>query len=255
MADRKPNVPVEPPEERKVPFLLLVVVTIASLVLSDMPVFSIIYSPIQTFTTALHEIGHALFCSLTGGSVTGMTIVSDGAGHGGLTFGLGGSHFIYGQTGYLGTTLFGCIMLWLGRRQSFTRPVLVGLGVLLLASVFFYMMPGLYNKPEYSGQIMSSMVIGVLMAAALFAGAKWLPLQVASLVLLFLGVQTALNALHDIVVLAQITLGMHGPASFSDATNMAQETGIPAIVWSFFWGLSSLAMLGMTIKLAYGKGK
>ena len=67
--------------------------------------------------------------------------------------------------------------------------------------------------------------------------------------------QTALNALHDIVVLAQITLGMHGPASFSDATNMAQETGIPAIVWSFFWGLSSLAMLGMTIKLAYGKGK
>lgn len=255
MADRIPQKPVEPPEEKKIPFLLLVVVTIASLVLQDMPVFNIIYSPIQYFTTALHEIGHAIFCTLSGGSVLGMTIVSDGAGHGGLTFGLGGSHFLYGQTGYLGTTFFGCIMLWLGRRQSFTRPVLVGLGVLLLAAVFFYMMPGLYNKPQYAGQIWSSMIVGVLMAAALFAGAKWLPLQVASLVLLFLGVQTALNALHDIVVLAQITLGWHGQASFSDATNMAQETGIPAFLWSLFWGLSSLAMLGMTIKLAYGKGK
>ncbi|MBK8225064.1 MAG: M50 family metallopeptidase [Candidatus Obscuribacter sp.] len=150
----------------KMPFLLLAVITIASLALSDMPVFSFIYSPIEYFTTALHEIGHALACSATGGSVSGMTIVSDGQGHGGLTFCQGGTHFIFGQTGYLGTTAFGCLLIIIGRHRSMTRPLLFMLAGLLTFAVFFYMMPAL-TMGNYAAQAMMSMVVGLVMAAAL----------------------------------------------------------------------------------------
>lgn len=242
---------MEPVENKgKLPFAVVVLITILSLALSDLPIFSVIYSPIEYFTTALHEIGHALACSATGGSVMGLTIVSDGAGHGGLTFCSGGNHFIFGQTGYLGTTAFGCLLLFLGRKESMTRPLLYALAGLLIFAVFFYMLPTL-TIAQHAQQGMLSMVVGCIMAAALVAAARLLPLRAASLLLAFLSVQTALNALYDILVLAQITLGMHGQAGFSDATNMAAETGIPAFFWSLFWGLSSLAMLFLTIKAAY----
>jgi hypothetical protein len=32
---------------------------------------------------------------------------------------------------------------------------------------------------------------------------------------------------------------------------MASDTGIPAFFWSLFWGLSSIAMLFLTVKAAY----
>lgn len=236
----------------KMPFLLLAVITIASLALSDMPVFSFIYSPIEYFTTALHEIGHALACSATGGSVSGMTIVSDGQGHGGLTFCQGGTHFIFGQTGYLGTTAFGCLLIIIGRHRSMTRPLLFLLAGLLTFAVFFYMMPAL-TMGNYAAQAMMSMVVGLVMAAALAAAGKWLPAPMAALLVMFLAVQTALNALYDILVLAQISIGMHGASAFTDATNMARDTGIPAFLWSLGWGLSSIVMLALTIKFAYGK--
>lgn len=242
---------MEPAESKgKMPFAVVILITVLSLALSDLPLFNVIYSPIEYFTTALHEIGHALACSATGGSVSGLTIVSDGAGHGGLTFCSGGVPFVFSQTGYLGTTFFGCLLLFLGRRENLTRPLLVGLAVLLIFSVFFYMMPTL-TMPRYAQQGMLSMVVGGLMAAALLAAARFLPLRAASFLLAFLAVQTALNALYDILVLAQISLGMHGQSSFTDATNMANDTGIPAFFWSLFWGLSSIAMLFLTVKAAY----
>jgi hypothetical protein len=66
-------------------------------------------------------------------------------------------------------------------------------------------------------------------------------------------VQISLNALTDVVWLIQISAGMVGAHSFSDATNMAQLTGVPAVVWSIWWGVASLGMLILTLRLAYRK--
>ncbi len=64
---------------------------------------------------------------------------------------------------------------------------------------------------------------------------------------------TTMKNPDDILVLAQISIGMHGASAFTDATNMARDTGIPAFLWSLGWGLSSIVMLALTIKFAYGK--
>lgn len=244
--------PITPPA--RTPLLLVIAFALISLFLSDLPGLSLIFVPVQYFTTALHEIGHALACNATGGSVTGMTIVSDGQGHGGLTYCLGGQSLIFGQTGYLGTTLFGCLMLWLSSYQSATRPLLVFLAVLIGFAALVYMTPAL-AMAQHSGQALSSILVGGALCAALLLTARFASLPVASLVVLFLAVQTALNALSDIGVLIQLTLGIYGVASFSDATNMAAETHIPAVIWSLGWGITSVFLLFITLRLVYGKAQ
>ncbi len=234
--------------------ILVIVFALVSLFMSELPVLSIIFVPVQYFTTALHEIGHALACNATGGSVTGMTIVSDGQGHGGLTYCLGGQSLIFGQTGYLGTTLFGCLMLWLSSYQKATRGLLGFMAVLLAFAALVYINPALATDTN-NQQATVSMVVALVMAGALFMAARFAPLQIASLVVLFLSVQTALNALSDIGVLIQLNLGLYGVASFSDATNMAKQTHIPAIIWSLGWGITSVFLLFVTLRRVYGKAK
>ena len=216
--------------------------------------FYLVMVPIEFLDTVLHEMGHALFCVATGGTVHGLTIVGDGAGHAGLTFTSGGIPFIYNQTGYLGTTLFGCLMLWLGRGRAACRAVLIALG-LLIAVVSLLFMTRTLNQAAYANQAVGSIFTGLALAAALIlAGAK-LSDRLAQYLLLFLGVQISLGAVNDVIWLAKLSLGMVGSYGFTDATNQAQLTHLPAAFWSVLWAVLSLLMLFFTLKLAYGSSR
>jgi hypothetical protein len=247
-----PAGPNAPQTADKAPFLLIVVLAIVSMFLAHQPIAALILTPVQFLDTNLHELGHAIFCVLTGGSVHGLTIVGDGDGHAGLTFGSGGIPFIYDQTGYLGTTMFGCLMLYFGRYRHNARAVLMVLGALVgIASVFF--MVHTFGMANYNQAALYSIGLALAMAAALFFAGLKLNDALAHYLLLFLAVQISFNALTDIVWLVQIEAGMVGQHSFSDATNMAQLTHIPAVFWSIWWGVASLGMILLTLKAAYRK--
>jgi hypothetical protein len=229
---------------------LVILFTVASFCMLELPFVGLILKPVAVFVTALHELGHALACILTGGTVSGLTIVSDGEGHAGLTFCQGGISFIYNQTGYLGASFFGCLMLWLGKYASRAKATLIGLGLLIGVGSIVFMAQTMFMQGGAT-QGLLSVLVGLGMAAVLlFAGVKFSP-GAAHLLLLFLAVQTALNALTDVKFLIELSLGFYNTTSFSDATNMQQLTGIPASLWSIFWGLASLAMLGLTLKWTY----
>src|SRR5271170_495087 len=94
--------------------LILVSLTLASMVLWQAPIASWILGPVGIFVTTLHEMSHALVCIATGGTVSGLTIVPDSSGHGGVTLCKGGNPFLYVQAGYLGTAFWGCLFIILG---------------------------------------------------------------------------------------------------------------------------------------------
>jgi len=229
---------------------LIVLLALASLFVSHQPLGALLLTPVEFLATNLHELGHALFCVLTGGTVYGLTICSDGEGHAGLTFGAGGIPFIYDQTGYLGCTLFGCLLLYFGRLRQNARAVLMTLGVLVgIGSAFFIVHT--FGMANYGQAALYSLGLALGMGGVLiFAGLK-LNATLAHYLLLFLAVQISLNALTDVVWLIQISAGMVGAHSFSDATNMAQLTGVPAVVWSIWWGLASIGMIFFTLRLIY----
>jgi len=227
-------------------------VTFLSIILSHMPGLNWLFTPVNLFTTAVHEMGHALVCVATGGSVHGLTIVSDGSGHGGLTFCLGGAPFLYTQAGYLGSAFFGCVLIYLSQFPRVAKALLGAMGLsMAFATIFF--VTGALAVPGHFLQGLASLACAALMSGLLIWGSLKLPAGPANLLVLFLAVQTALNSLTLIGDLIAISCGLVGYGGFSDASNMASLTMIPAPVWSIFWGVLSLAMVTFTLWFTYGK--
>lgn len=127
---------------------------------------NLVLYPLQTFTTGLHEFGHALMTLLTGGTVTGLTMVPDGEGAGGLTFHMGGTGWLVSSAGYLGAAFFGSLLIFLGRKEEHAKAVLKVLGIVFGVCCLAFVIPGL-GDARHGGEALSSLGIGLAIAAGL----------------------------------------------------------------------------------------
>jgi hypothetical protein len=230
-------------------FWMLIGLNALFMFITQYPLVSLITVPLNTFVTTLHELGHAVACVATLGDVKGLTIVSDGNGHGGLTFCQDGVRWLVSPAGYLGATLFGCLLLLLAKTQERARSVLFALSVIVGITTLAFMTQSLIHGVDVY-QSLASIAAGALICAGLFLATKLGP-RLAHLVLLILAGQTALNALSSAFLLVALTVGIIPSASFSDATNMAQITGVPAAIWSLLWGGISAVAVYQTLKRVY----
>ena len=226
-------------------------IAVLSLFFAQMPIVGLLLAPVTQFTTMIHELSHAIVCIATGGFVTGLTIVGDGAGHGGITNCQAGMPFFYTQAGYLGTAVFGSLLIFIGQYPRISKYILIFLGI-AVAAASLILIGGNVFATGLAG--VGSFLWGAAMSAFLiFCGVKLKP-HTANLLLVFLGIQTAMNSFVGISYLVQLYMGMTpSTAAWSDATNMETMTHIPAVVWSIFWFLSSIVMLTFTIWHTYGK--
>jgi Peptidase M50B-like len=224
-------------------------IAILSILLANAPGVSLLMTPVNQFVIMIHECSHAIVALLTGGHPA-VTIVPDGLGHGGITQTNGGWLFFSAQAGYLGTAVFGCLLIWLGQFPKYSRYILMGIGCLMILSSVIFITPAIFSAAFLSG--IFSMMWGLVMGVAcIYMGKKLSPIM-ANLVLLFLAVQTALNSVTLAWVLVPHALGMAG-SGFSDATIMQTYFFLPAIMWAMWWILLSLVMLFFTLKFTYGK--
>ncbi len=227
-------------------------IVIASVLLAHVRGISWLFAPVNIFTTFVHEMGHASVCLATGGQVGGLTIVADGAGHGGLTLCSGGNAFLYTQAGYLGAALFGCLLVVLGQYRRLAKPILIGIGLVAAFAGLFLVTGSIFKTGMLFQGLMSFGWTCLLSVFLIWAGMKAKP-GTAHLLVLFLAAQTALNSITSIGDLLSLSLGMSNITAFSDATNMASMTGIPAWFWSIFWAICSIAMFAVTLNITYGK--
>jgi hypothetical protein len=201
--------------------------------------------PIRLFVTFIHESSHAIIAVLTGGSVQSLTIATDGSGEvysapSGMLGGL-----LTSSAGYLGTTAFGVLMLYLIRRSFSPNKLLIILGgFVAVMTVVFTVISPVFNflslQASFSNILFTVIAGGVLTAALVGLGA-YANLRVANFVVAFLAVQCLLNALLDLKNVFFINAPLIGADIHTDAANMATATGIPGIVWVVVWiGLSFL---------------
>ena len=183
--------------------------------------------------------------------MAGLTIVSDGQGHGGLTWCRGGIPLVYLQAGYLGTALWGCLFIAASKHRWACKGVLTLLGAGVVVTSLL-LMPRTLLSGLGILQGLASIAWGVVIAfALLWCGLKLRPF-LAQLALMFLGLVTALNAMTDVWVLIGASLGWSGLSASSDATAMQAMTLIPAAFWSVGWALASLLMLSLAVWWTYG---
>jgi hypothetical protein len=225
---------------------------ILAVFIPSIPFINIFIAPINKFVTCVHELGHAITCLLTGGSVSGLTIVADGAGAGGLTFCHGGIPFIYSQAGYLSTSFIGCALIAIGKYPKLSKALLVFIGI-IIACASLFLMPGSIFQEGRILEGLGSIIWGIIIGAGFIYSGLKLKSSTANLLLLFIGTQTALNALNGVFYLVRATTSFESFSS--DALIMANMTGIPAFTWASLWAITSIIMFAITLWWTYASSK
>ena len=173
--------------------------------------------PLKLVVVFLHEISHGIAAVATGGSVVEIQVFQ---GEGGHCVTAGGNAAVIYSAGYLGSLLFGVLLLLLSTRTRAERGVSVVLGV-LLGGVAAAVVPWSENA--------FGKVFGMLTGALLVAFGV-LPRVVPATVLRIVAVTSCLYAILDIK-----SDVLDRPGLDSDAVRLAEVTEISARVWGGLW--------------------
>lgn len=189
--------------------------------------------PLKVFVVFLHELSHGLMALATGGRIESISLDWR---EGGETISRGGSAFLTLSAGYLGSLLWGLLLVALARARDRRIPgiALVALGGLMLAVTVLFVR-GAFG-----------LLFGLAFGAALVLAARLLPLAGARIVLTALGLTSALYALLDIR--SDI---LDRPGELSDASMLAHLTGVPTLVWGVLWVGLGLVACGWMLRRMY----
>src|SRR5678815_5980916 len=112
---------------------LLLTAAVISIVLWFIPFAEIVTYPFRIFVTFIHEGGHAIAALLTGNSVESLSIATNASGETYTTQGGLFSQVFISSAGYLGSILYGSLLLILIRKSVAARLVLLGSAIVVFA--------------------------------------------------------------------------------------------------------------------------
>lgn len=227
---------------------LLLTAAVISIVLWFIPFAELLTYPFRLFVTFIHEGGHAIAALLTGNSVESLSIATNASGETYTSQGGTISQIFVASAGYLSSMAYGALLLVLIRRSIAARVVLIGSAAVVLALTLIY---GLF-KPLMSGIAWSgipfTLLAGTLLTVGLVAVARLASSRVATFFVSFLAVQCILNALLDLKTVFFLS-SPFAPSVPTDALNMANATGIPAMFWSVIWIAIALGILFVSMRM------
>jgi hypothetical protein len=232
---------------------LLLTAAVLSVILWFIPFAEILTYPFRIFVTFIHEGGHAIAALLTGNSVLSLSVATNASGETYTSQGGTISQIFVASAGYLGSMAFGAMLLVLIRKTIAARVVLIGSATLVLALTVIYglIKPVLAGAP-WSG-IPFTILAGTLLSVGLIAIARFASARVATFFVSFLAVQCVLNALLDLKTVFFLS-SPFAPSVPTDAMNMANATGIPALAWSVIWIAIAIGILALAMRV-YIAGK
>lgn len=227
----------------------LMLAAILSIALWFIPFAEILSYPFRLFVTFIHEGGHALAAVLTGNSVQSLSVAMNGSGETYTTQGGLFSQMFVSSAGYLTAMAYGAALLVLIRRSVAARVVLVGSSavVLTLTAIFGVIKPLIAGSWGSLSGVPFTLFAGLAVSAGLFAVARFASARVATFVLSLLAVQCVLNALLDLKTVFFLSSPFAATVP-TDALNMANATGIPAMLWAVLWIATSVLILALALR-------
>ncbi|MFL5308834.1 MAG: M50 family metallopeptidase [Myxococcales bacterium] len=189
--------------------------------------------PFRLLVVLMHESGHAVATLLTGGSVESIQVKPNEAG---MTIGRMvpsiWRQIVVSSAGYVGSTVSGCVLLWLAARSRTGRWPLLALAAWTGLVAILWVRDGF-----------TLLFVGGA-AIALAIAARYGPSLLRRALLVFLATFSVSYALYDIKD-DLLHFASRGP---SDAEALARATYIPAVVWGVGWGLVSLGVVALTLR-------
>lgn len=235
--------PTDRLELRTLAFALL-----TSLLLWNLPFGGVLLYPFKLLATWLHELSHGLMMIVTGAGFDRVVLYRDTSG---LAYGQHRAgpvgRAVITAAGYMGTPLWGALLLVVTANARLARWALLLLAALLIGTSLTVI-----DTPD--GDVFGPWAVAAIgiacAAAALVVPARW-RLAIAH----FVAAQSCVNALLDIRVLLRPLQVVGGRiAGASDAHSMAAATfGTTSTwavwTWAFVWLLWSLGVLYIALRL------
>lgn len=188
--------------------------------------------PLKLVVVALHEFSHALAAWLSCGSVKGIEINAD---EGGKTTTTGGNRIFILSAGYLGSSLWGMLLIISAANFVGVQVAAGLLGVALLLSLLL------------ARSLVTVLVTSffLLLIAGFWACTILTEFNGLRFVILLVGVMSSLFSVYDIYadVLAR-------KVHESDAAVLAKLTHTSSRCWGVIWTLVSLGLFGVGIYLS-----
>ena len=189
--------------------------------------------PLKIFVVFMHEVSHGLAAIATGGNIIEIQVVPQQGGH---AITLGGSRFWTLTAGYLGSLIWGGLILVLAARTHLDKFLSIVIGVGMIAATIIY------------GGNWFIRIFGIAFGGGLVIVGWLLPESINDWLLRVIGFTSCLYAILDIKSDILDRSGMP-----SDARMLHDELTpyIPTIVWGVIWIL--IAVIG-TIFFLYIAG-
>jgi hypothetical protein len=213
-------------------WLELLGLALALIVLWQVPWLGWLAYPFRLFGTFVHELSHGLAAIATGGHFQRFSVQPDLSG---LAWSAGGIRVIVSSAGYVGSAIFGGVLIALHARGLSARVLLLGMGVVFAVLCLLFVR-------NLFGVASALVLTAALLSAGLKLGAAWRDglLKVLALQLILDGYNSLFTVLH---------LARTGDTP-TDAHAMAQLTWLPASFWAVLWMLVSTAILFGVLRFA-----
>ncbi|KAI9168538.1 hypothetical protein H9P43_007911 [Blastocladiella emersonii ATCC 22665] len=219
------------PSDRQIfTFYLIGAYFIGILILWNFPVLKHLLYPFKLLTVALHESGHALAGKCTGARIEAISVDPN---EGGVTKMRGGRTCCVLPAGYIGSSVYGSVLIFCGF-DIYASKVASVLLCLCLAAILWWA-ENWFTRGLTFGFMLLFPLLWVLTPDSV--GLVY--------VVLFVGVMSALYSLWDIVEDL-----ISRKVNSSDAAVFAQRYGCAAQFWGVLWFFISLLFLALAVFLA-----
>jgi peptidase M50B-like protein len=228
----------------------LAIALLASLLLWNLPFGGVLLYPFKLLATWMHELSHGIAMTVCGAGFDHILVYRDTSGlaYARNSVGAFGSAVI-AAAGYMGTPVWGAVLLVLSHDGRTARRALLVLAALLVVTAMFVVAPT--DKEGEFGPYAIGAIGAVVLVCAIV-----LPARVRLFGAHFIAAQACCNALLDIRVLMRPSQVVGGKiAGASDAHNMAAATfgtidSWAVWTWAAIWLAWSLVVLFVALRVS-----
>jgi len=197
--------------------------------------------PVKLFVVMLHEMSHGLMAEIFGGDIIKIQIDYCIGGY--CQYTIPDSFFgrlMIASAGYLGSLMWGAIILIAATRTNQDRKISLIIGLVLLVLSWFVIKTG-----ETFG-----IVVTVGFALFMLISFKYLSNTFHDYFLKFVGM---ISCLYVVIDIKNDLIDRTGVGSDADA--IAEMTGVPSLAIGILWFIIALVVVFYTLKYAYKGNK